>query len=435
MENRFIFTQARLVALPLPETGRVVYYDEGGKECVNGLQLRVSSTGSKVFSVFMRPAGGQPERATLGNLSKISVRQARVEAKKVIARLAVGESFVAEKRATRVRKALAITLAVAVEEYVVTKKKKNSGKPLKERTRADYRRMVTPGEPKAKGGQTLDGELLPLANTIISEITAEQVKTLYNDLKKARGDRRAAYAVTVLRAVLVRKNITIENDPFSKETHGENHFDLPTYQGKPKPIKKVYLGAWWNAACKTGTENVGGSKLAGDYYRFRLLTGTREVEVLGDKYGNKPIKVGDIDLQDKSIVLKDTKNREDHTLFLSRQALEIVQRNVEGKDDDLPLFPVGDPRKTLKAINKAAGLSELAVQGHDLRDTFINVAKSLVSYYVLKAMANHKILRNDITGTSYIEVEEEELREGWQKVADAIEALAAVAKAEREVAA
>lgn len=431
MENRFNFTDDDLAALPLPEAGkRVVYYDEGGARSVPGLQVRVSSTGTKTFSVLRRVSGGSPERVTLGNWPKLALKEARKLAREVMNNLAEGISRTAEKKADKVKQAQVPTLAAAVEDYVTSVTKKGSGKHLKPRTQSDYRRMVASGKPKAKGGQTLDGELFTLASLPITDITADHIKTLYNDIRKERGDRRAAYAVTVLRAVLTRKNITVKGDPFGKETHGEDHYDLPTHQGKPKPIKKSYLGAWWNMAGKAGTGEVGGSKLAADYYRFRLLTGTREVEVLGDNYGNKPIKVGDVDLKDASIELKDTKNRENHTLYLSRQALEIVQRNVKDKKPDDPLFPVGDPRKTLKAINKAAGLGELAVQGHDLRDTFITVAKSLVSYYVLKKLANHKIQSSDVTGTSYAEVDEDELRAGWQLVADAIEARAAAATAE-----
>jgi hypothetical protein len=62
----------------------------------------------------------------------------------------------------------------------------------------------------------------------------------------------------------------------------------------------------------------------------------------------------------------DTKNRSDHKLLLSRQALEIAKRNCSGRKAQEPLFPVIDARKTLARINERAGTT---VQGHGLRAT------------------------------------------------------------------
>ena len=77
-----------------------------------------------------------------------------------------------------------------------------------------------------------------------------------------------------------------------------------------------------------------------------------------------PIKVGDVDRQSGKIVLRDTKNRSDHKLLLSKQALEIVASNrLDRKADEL-VFLIVDARKTLAWINAQAGT---AVQGHGAR--------------------------------------------------------------------
>lgn len=431
MDTRINFTKPVLDKLPLPEAGqRVVYHDAGGPSSVRGLQLRVTANGVKTFSVFQRVKGGKPERVTLGHYPAMSIETARTKALEELAKFAIGKSPKEEKQEKREQ---ALTLAEALEQYVEKKTRKGSGLHLKERTKADYRAMLKPGKAKPDGTQGPDGELFTLADKPIHAITAADIRRVH-EKNEERSVRRAAYAVVVLRAVLNWKTIIVPNDPFGKDTKGQNHIDLPTYDGKPKPIRKPYRGLWWRAACNAGSAEVGGSKLAGDYYCFRLLTGTRGVEVLGDGYGNEPIRVKDVDLVDARIALKDTKNRKGHVLLLSRQALEIAKRNAEGKSPDAPLFPVGDPRKTLKAINKAAGLGEDAVQGHDLRDTFASIAERLVSAYTLKALMNHKIQRSDTTGTSYIEVEEEEMRAGWQVVADHLDAQAAAVKADNVVA-
>ena len=123
------------------------------------------------------------------------------------------------------------------------------------------------------------------------------------------------------------------------------------------------------------------------------------------------------------IVLRNTKNRSDLTLLLSKQTLEIVKTNIKGKKPEDPLFPVHDPRKTLQAINVAAGMDPMACQGHDLRDTFASVAEELVSGYTLKRMVNHMDV-GDVTGAHYVGKSESQLRAGWQTVADFIGSVA-----------
>ena len=184
-------------------------------------------------------------------------------------------------------------------------------------------------------------------------------------------------------------------------------------KGDPSPIPPERLGAWWNAARKAS------SRIAGDYYRFQLLTGCRGVEIHGHKnLGYPPLRVADVDLQGARVTLRDTKNRSDHRILLSRQALDIARAHCEGRAPEEPLFPIIDARKTLKAINAIAGTS---VQGHGLRATFASVAEGLVSAAVLKRMMNHAVAA-DVTLGHYVAKSDAQLRAGWQAVADWIEA-------------
>ena len=161
------------------------------------------------------------------------------------------------------------------------------------------------------------------------------------------------------------------------------------------------------------------SRVAGDYYRFQLLTGCRGVEIHGQKnLGYPPLRVTDVDLEGARVTLRDTKNRSDHRMLLSRQALEIARAHCEGRAPEEPLFPIMDARKTLKAINAVAGTN---VQGHGLRATFASVAEGLVSAAVLKRMMNHAVAA-DVTLGHYVAKSEAQLRAGWQAVADWIEA-------------
>jgi hypothetical protein len=72
------------------------------------------------------------------------------------------------------------------------------------------------------------------------------------------------------------------------------------------------------------------------------------------------------------VLLRDTKNRSDHKLLLSRQALQIAKRSCAGRRADEPLVLVVDARKTMRWINEEAGTK---VQGHGLRATFASIAE------------------------------------------------------------
>jgi integrase len=151
-------------------------------------------------------------------------------------------------------------------------------------------------------------------------------------------------------------------------------------------------------------------RVAGDYHRFQLLTGCRGVEIHGHKLlGYPALRVADVDLVGARVTLRDTKNRSDHRILLSRQALEIARVHCEGRAPEEPLFPIMDARKTLKAINAAAGTS---VQGHGLRATFASVAEGLVSAAVLKRMMNHAVAA-DVTLGHYVAKSDAQLCAGW----------------------
>jgi len=211
--------------------------------------------------------------------------------------------------------------------------------------------------------------------------------------------------------------VVVPGNPLGRDTAGRDRIVLPPAKGNPSPIPPERLGAWWRASA------IAPSRVAADYYRFQLLTGCRGGEIHGNKrHGYEPIKVGDVDRKGGKLVLRDTKNRSDHKLLLSRQALAIAERYCTGRKPEEPLFPIVDARKTLAWINARA---ETSVQGHGLRATFASIAEELVSGGALKRMLNHAA-GGDVTLGHYVGKSEAQLRASWQTVADFIEAAAAV---------
>ena len=395
-----------------------------------GLQLRVASDGRRTLLVRYTVKGSRDERQYSlpqdygEGPGQIKLADARAEAARIRALARNGIDW-PEQEAERLRHAalqekLAVqppqlTFAEALHEYAERKRRSKDGLALKARTREDYLGMITPGRIGRDGRRFADGELVPLAALRLSDITAQAIRQTYERCAK-KSPRRATYAMQVLRAVLRWHGAVIAGNPLSKDTAGRQRIVLANAGERPIPAER--LGAWWNAAGKAA------SRVAADYYRFQLLTGCRGVEIHGaKKLGYPPLKVGDVDLAGARVVLKDTKNRSDHWLLLSRQALQIVREHCQGKQAEEALFPVVDARKTLRAINSAA---QTHVQGHGLRATFASVAEGLVSAAVLKRMMNHAVTA-DVTLGHYVAKSDAQLRAGWQAVADWIEQEAAIA--------
>lgn len=391
------FTKPTLDSLPLPEAGKRAVYHDTGKRAVYGLQLRVTAAGVKTFTVFKRVAGGRPERVTLGRYPEITVEQARRKATEAISDLAHGKSPNEAKRAKKVQ---SLTLKEALEDYTEKKRRSKDGLPLKERTRADYMAMVAQGRERKNKTRSLDGELFQLATKPIHAITANDIRDVH---AKARGERRAAYAMQVLRAVLNWHGVAIADNPLGKDVAGKRRIRIPQARATGRVIPPERIGAWWNAA-------QAGDSAALDYLRFCLLTGCRPAE---------PLKalVADCDLVGGRVLLRDTKNRSDFTLVLSTQALQIVKRHAEGKRPADHLFGVTAPRKAMQELTKATGI-EFTTK--TLRATFASVAETVASAYTLKRMMNHA-QAGDVTGQHYVRKGEAELRAGWQAVADWID--------------
>ena len=392
-----------------------------------GLQLRIAPDGARTLLVRYTVKGTAGERQH--RLSQeygegpgqIRLAAACAEAARIRALARDGVDWPSQEEARLRAEAAArevteredgLTLAKALREYVQKKRRAKDGLPLKSRTRADYLAMLEPGKTSASGKKFADGELYPIAEKLMSKITGDDIRGVYAAVLK-RSLRQATYAMQVLRAVFRWHGVVVLDNPLGRDTAGRDRIVLTQSKGNPAPIPPELLGRWWQAAATAP------SKVASDYYRFQLLTGCRGIEIHGSKRdGYAPIVVRDVDRQGGRIVLRDTKNRSDHKLLLSRQALAIVERNCLDKEPDDPLFAIVDARKTLAWINALAGTT---VQGHGLRATFASIAEELVSGGVLKRMLNHAD-GGDVTLGHYVGKSEAQLRAGWQTVADFVEA-------------
>ena len=427
--------KALIADLPLPEKGYVIHMLDKPQH----LGVRVASTGSKAW-VLDRRLDGKTVRRTLGDADgarALTLKQAVSEFCIVNGKLLAGEDEVAAERAERQAQAAveregSLTLTVALQEYCAGKKRFKDGLlvALKARTKAEYSAMVEPGGTFADGRPKQDGMLCAFAATPITKITGGMVRDHFHEMEK-RGAYRASYAMRVLRAVLNHHGVQVPDSPMSKAVPAKDRIMLTTARATGKAITGKFLGAWWKASGNAGRTGIGGDKEAADMLRLMLLTGCRGVEIKGDAFGNDPIRVRDVDFAEGRIVVKDTKNRKDHALLLSTQAMEIVKRRIEGKTAGDALFDIADAGKTMHAINRAAGLNPAEHSPHDLRATFVSLAAVLCDQFTAKKLVNHSD-KGDVTTEHYIRFDDEHLRGAWQKVADFIEAKAAAIPVDTE---
>lgn len=401
-------TDGAALKLPLPEKGHVFHWCPS----TPGFGLRVSSSGDRAY-IFERRVDGKTVRRTLGKAAgakAISADTARKLKITVSSELQTGLDRLEVKRDERkAEKQDAITLASALAEYVKGKRRGKDGLGLKDRTKADYLAMVAAGG-KAKDGKPFaDGPLHSLADKALHKITADDMRLAYS-AAEVKSKRRAVYSMQVLRAVLNWQGVAVPDSPLAKSTAGRDRIILSGTAGNPTPIPPERLGAWWRAAsAKAGSA-------AADGCRLILLTGCRPGEIFGSTF-EPGLKVGDVDLTGARLTLLDTKNRKDHIVMLSTQALAILETHCEGKDATAKVLDVLDPGKTLDSINASADV--VGITPHKLRHTFASVAEELVSGYALKRMLNHTEA-SDVTGSNYVGKSENQLRVAWQAVADFI---------------
>jgi hypothetical protein len=204
----FRFTASEIAKLPAPPAGRRDVYRD---TVTQGLELRVTPTGAKSFSVRQRVKSGTVERVTIGAFGSalgITVDQARVKAKQVLGIHSQGERFA--KTATA-ELALKKTFGEALRAYV----KDDSARPmpLKERTRSDYLGMIRPAADGSEGPKHEPGRLWMLADRQLATLTGGELKELHQRLAK-KGRTFAAYGMRVTRAVLNYEGVRLSDVRF-----------------------------------------------------------------------------------------------------------------------------------------------------------------------------------------------------------------------------
>jgi integrase len=371
-------------ALRFADRGQVFYWDDG----LPGFGMYIGKT-AKTWCVQQRIAN-KTKRVVLGKYPTMTAEQARNTAKKRIGELAAGIDPVKVSRENKVK---AVTLGEVFAEFL-------KSRTLKPKTVRDYTGVMNNIYP--------DWQKLP-----ITDISRDAVERRHNKAGTERGHAYANLGARTLRSVL--------NYASAKYETGKGLSILPEnpikrisqtrcwYKVKPRTghLKAHQLKAWFDAVL--GIDN----PTIRDYLQFVLLTGCRKAEAA-------KLQWPDIDLNDKSYVLRDPKNGRRMQLPLSDYLAAMLTKR-KASSTSVFVFPgdgvSGHLVEPKRQIYKVIGLTDLPFTMHDLRRTFVTIAESLdISAYSVKALVNHK--QGDDVTSGYIQLNVERLRQPMQAITD-----------------
>ena len=391
-------TKTLVEQLAPPATGQWFVRDA----ILKGFGVRITANGVRAFIVEKR-IDGKIKRLTLGRFGEITAEQARKEAQKLLGKIALGLNPLAKREHTRLQ---GVTLTEAFEAFKLARQ------GLKARTLYDYGRIL----------QTAFG---PWEKRPLLAITKDAIVRRHREIAQQSGEPYANLAMRVLRSIF-NFSIPTYEDGFGKPLLSENPVLRLTQtrawyrQTRRQSVIKIHqLPPWYAAveALRSGQEGRGDT--VADYLLVLLFTGLRRQEAA-------QLTWDQIDLQDRTLVIPDPKNREPFLLPFSDYVGEIFARRKKAAEIDESVdakfvFPGEGPKRYLiepkKQTAKVIEASGVRFTLHDLRRTFITVAESIdVQPYAIKRMVNHT-LRGDVTG-GYIVANVERLRAPVQRVTD-----------------
>lgn len=347
-----------------------------------GFALKVRASGLRTW-VYDAKVFGKHYRRDIGNIKLYSAKTARMAARELGGELRQGvdrnaiarEQTLAEKTAAAQKLAeyLAPTLDDAAETYIA----KASIKPA---TVKFYNELK-------------NRELSPWANVKLKDIDENLVISIHDEICGTHSPTRAAKAVKFIATLCTANGIP---SPITKRLK----FSKPRARlARLEPHQGVEV---WRQI------ESGSSVKRNAFVAFLLLTGVRSGEAAR-------LLSGDVDLANKVVTLKDTKNGSDHRVYLSDVCAEFIRPHVS-KNPTMPVFGAcaesGNWKKFWKTLTGLPLFSP-----HDLRKAFAITATELgIPYPVIKKALNHST--NDVTLAHYAQATPSQLRDCWNRVAN-----------------
>ncbi len=280
--DKLNFTKAALDRIPLPPPGtRLTYHDQKAV----GLQVRITSSGVKTFSVFRRIKGGQPERLTLGRYPEMTIEQARRRAAQINLAIESGANPAAAKRVHKTE----LTFSELFAEYLERHAKLN--KRTWQQDSVKYSKYLAH----------------PLGGKKLSAITRHEVATIHSSISKA------GYPITANRALALISSVfgwAISAGLW--EVNPTKGIKRNPEKSRDRFIQSDELPRFFAALTAEPNSTIR------DYILLSLLTGARRANVLAMRWR-------DISLEQAEWHITRTKNNDPQTISLSPEAMVILR--------------------------------------------------------------------------------------------------------------
>lgn len=386
MATTINFTKSALESIPIPDAGRVEYHD--GRTA--GLQVRVTQSGVKTFSVYKRVKGGAPQRITLGRFPDLTVEQARKQAIAVLAEIAAGGNPADVKRAHKAELSFAELFNIYLERHAKVRKK--TADEDEQRYQQYLARNLG-----AKKVSTIDRFVIAAIHDNITRSGHPVVANRVLALLSSVFGRGLEYGVVKINPCTgIRRNREASRDRFLQSD------ELPRF-----------------FAALEQEQNA----IARDYFKMSLYTGARRENVSSMKWA-------EVNLNEGVWRIPNTKNGTPQNIPLPVEAIELLEiRKSQALPGATYVFPsegsksghLVEPYKAWCRILSCAGITDLRI--HDLRRTLGSwQAKTGASLSVIGKSLNHKSTQ---TTATYARLDLDPVRESMQRATQAIIAAAA----------
>jgi integrase len=381
-------------AKPAPEEPLAVWDDE-----VAGFQLLVMPTGRKVFYLHRRTRDGTQFKLKLGQFGvELSAEQARTEARRICAAVAIGQDPAAERRAARQKR-----------------KERQAAPTVAQMWEACLRASTTrPKSPwSASTARLYEGwmrcHVLPdLGAKKANEVEAVDVRKMYRGIVQ-KAPPTADQALRTLSSVY---SWAIAQDDFPQVTKNpckaalDRNSKGPGAQARDREPEGDELERVVRALEDRGD-------LIGVFFLLLVMTGARENELIGAMWR-------DFDLEVERPVWRKpvTKTGRPHRVTLSEQAVELL-RAIKQEHPFAPFSWLKEHamRREWRKVCAAAGVTDLRI--HDWARHFHASLLAAEGYTLIdigKALGH----RSEATSKRYTHLIERRQREAAARVGEVI---------------
>jgi len=328
MTDRRRFKKTDLLAITPPQDAKplAIYDTEVPKLC-----LRVTKTGAKTFYVIKR-IGAKVEWLKLGAFPETTVEQARSKAQQLLGEIAEGVNPAEVKRNLRGEG----KFSDAVDDFL-REKRKRDGSPIGEKTKRDYKDLLT-------------HYLAPIAGKKLSAIERSDVRAIFAKANQ-RSPAQADKCVALVSAVF---NFLNDNERFDGVNPAKGIKKNPP-KSRARFIQSDELPYFFEALSKAATNDMR------DLFLLALLTGARRANVCAMAWN-------ELDLDGTVWVIPKTKNGTSQNVPLSPEATEILVARKGHKDPKaVYVFPsesktghIVEPKRAWKRVLHLASIYRLA---------------------------------------------------------------------------